>query len=141
MKRITPEMVVEAYIKTGLAPRFLGWADKCEPSACALTTMGCSEFGMKVLTEARVNKFDFLDRLVAHIGRSMDYFSGFWLGFDGAPLSEFGSFYSETREGHQDGAAAREAVLEYFSPKVLPKLVELPAAEEVSEPESVAVAS
>ncbi len=146
MKRITPEMVLDAYQSTGLVPCFVQWKSDDGKQGCGLTAVMMST-GITMLKENMAS-----NTVAAVMQMPTCYVGGFICGFDNDDDSfDRLSVYSERKygvdgerhfvEGSADGKRAREAVIDYFTPKVLPELIELLVAEAASVTESVAVAS
>ena len=129
MKRITPEDVVDAYQKTGFTPCFGHFLSEDGKSGCGITVVLAAE-GRPIA----------LGRIGEEAMKTMSnsYIDGFWNGFDGFNQTHGPE---ERVQGNADGLAARAAVLDYFTPKVLSEPIELPAAEMAFETESVSVAS
>lgn len=118
INRITPEMVLAAYEKTGLAPVRGVWLEKqptrecaCALSATALATdLNAKEEIQKSLTvglsiTARSVREILSD--VLHLDR--DYLDGFVVGFDDPTYSGFHS-QEAYFTGFEDGKVAGEAV-------------------------------
>ncbi len=117
MKRITPEMVIDAYIATGLAPCY-GSFFNSKGGGCALTAVA------KSLNSTFDEVHSSGEQWLECLGICGDgYFWGFVDGFDDKP---YGCSDRESLAGHgegyEDGGAARLAVEAHFAqaPKVQP---------------------
>lgn len=105
MTRITVEMVLGAYKKTGLIPIQGMFCDR--NTACAR--------GAIALAESKNDLMDGLEITKRRLGLTTSYLCGFTRGFDGVGLPTKESIfpdldYSEIQLGCQDGQAAWEAV-------------------------------
>jgi len=103
MKRITVEMVKEAYAKTGLMPHrgdyFFQYDEgRCACGIGALTVAAGYPFG----NGEAAGKFE--------EGFELRYVSGFTNGFDGERANLFNRDDETYMQGHEDGRAAWEAV-------------------------------
>ncbi|ALS22125.1 hypothetical protein [Paenibacillus naphthalenovorans] len=101
MNRITPEMVLKAYQKTGLKPiRGEYFSDGC---ACGMGAI-YKLHGGNIISGIEVDKYTM--NLT-----SINYMEGFYTGFDGKEdLTEETAFNKEEWMGYVDGKAAWEAV-------------------------------
>ena len=101
MKRITPEMVVEAYRKTGLRPIPRVWYDAENKCGCASTALAVAG-GLPV---EKVDGHLVIGFLCDQLEVSRRYVNEFVNGFDGR-----GSRWSDCSDGFLDGQTCWQAV-------------------------------
>jgi hypothetical protein len=117
MNRITPEMVKEAYEKTGLKPMAKTWADWEGDRKCGCALTAC--YYAKVENPTEFNKYiekvdeDIIEPFLSDkLGLDEEYIIGFIRGFDNStsPTPLYARDYNARKIGYEDGQAARKAV-------------------------------
>jgi len=128
MRRITPQMVVDAFVRTGLAPtrgHYFSLGFGVYPCACALGAVALSRredlLGALIGADERPSRSELgavLDNEVDQAAPGRYYRDGFTSGFDGGKVDEeaarLPSPSDERRAyftGRRDGRAAARAVL------------------------------
>ena len=103
MKRITPEMVKEAYEKTGVKPSrgCFVWFDDKMPCGCAMGALAMADLGVPLRFDDVVE----LQKIIDWRMQYGDYGWDFILGFDGNE-----QFRGYGTDGYSDGLAAAKAV-------------------------------
>lgn len=126
-KRITPEMVLEAYKEQGLVPLCGDWLyieeGKCY--ACALSAVVVHKCGSTMYIERalRDEDMDAVRFLICdELELPSEYVNGFALGFDSLTLNKEDAAlllpsekYAVTRLGLKDGIAARKEVEKFYA--------------------------
>jgi hypothetical protein len=108
MKRITPEMVIDAYIATGMYPIF-GHFNNGNGGGCAVEAIACSKNNGRGTLDMGV------DQIGPFVGVDYDYLWDFLFGFDGRDGAEIGKPEIAHSQAYQDGMAARAAVKAHFA--------------------------